>query len=248
MDLELKEKFLKKWEEYFGKSELPITFYYTDNPENANFAKPKKWSCIICDLKDVREGRSLCFDKDSVNCRGAKRYLGYIQEMGPEFRYFLSCGIEGELEGERNLKSPELVDDLMSLMPDFEAPARNVVFKRWDKLEKNDTPEVVIFFANPDMLSGLFTLCNFDEAEPNSVFCPFGSGCGSIAAYPYHEIKKERPRAVIGMFDVFARPCVNENILTFAVPFDRFIQMVNNMDESFLITDSWKKVKKRINK
>jgi hypothetical protein len=98
------------------------------------------------------------------------------------------------------------------------------------------------------VLSGLFTLANYDEIESNGVFCPFGAGCGSIIMYPYLELKASRPRGVIGMFDVSARPYVQENILTFAVPLPKFQRMVHNMEESFLITDSWAKVRARIGK
>ncbi|MFC1724049.1 DUF169 domain-containing protein [candidate division KSB1 bacterium] len=248
MDLKLKEKFLEKWQKYFGNSELPVTMYYTDKPIDVGFAGQKKWSCIIADIKAVRKGKSLCFHEGIANCGGAKRYLGYVHEFGPQFKYFLSCGIEGELEGERYLKTPELVEEAMKKMPKFKAPAKYAVFKRWDNLDVEDTPEVIIFFAKPDVLSGLFTLVNFDEAEANSVYTPFGSGCGTIITYPYLERDKERPRAVIGMFDVSARPCVEKNVLTFAVPFNRFVQMIDNMDESFLITESWEKVRGRMSK
>ena len=44
----------------------------------------------------------------------------------------------------------------------LKAPYRYIVFKRWDKLEKDDNPDVIIFFATPDVLSGLFTLSNYD--------------------------------------------------------------------------------------
>ena len=104
----------------------------------------------------------------------------------------------------------------------------------------------MIFFAAPDVLSGLFTLASYDEAEPNGVFAPFGSGCSSIVQYPYLERKSVRPRAVVGMFDVSARPFVPANTLTFSVPMTKFVKMVENMDESFLITNSWRAVQKRI--
>ncbi len=58
------------------------------------------------------------------------------------------------------------------------------MFRRWDKLSPEDNPEVVIFFARPEVLSALFTLANFDQADPNGVICPFGSGCSSIIHYP----------------------------------------------------------------
>jgi hypothetical protein len=78
------------------------------------------------------------------------------------------------------------------------------------------------------------------------VIAPFGSGCASIVQYPYLETKSARPRAVIGMFDVSARPYVNKDKLSFAAPMSKFKRMVDNMEESFLITPSWARIQKRI--
>jgi hypothetical protein len=50
------------------------------------------------------------------------------------------------------------------------------------------------------------------------------------------------------MFDVSARPFVPADTLTFTVPMAKFERMVRNMKESFLITPSWAKVKRRIEK
>ncbi len=115
-----------------------------------------------------------------------------------------------------------------------------------DVIEERDEPLVIIFFAPPDVLSGLFTLANYDEREPDNVIAPFGAGCGTIVHHPCRELTSDRPRAVMGMFDVSARPCVPPNVLSFAVPWPKFVRMVDNMEESFLITKSWGKVKKRI--
>jgi len=95
-------------------------------------------------------------------------------------------------------------------------------------------------------LSGLFTLSNFDEVDPNGVFAPFAAGCGAIVQYPYLEKASECPRGVLGMFDVSARPWVPDDVLTFSVPMHKFVRVVENMAESFLITASWAKVRKRI--
>ncbi|MDL5501744.1 MAG: DUF169 domain-containing protein, partial [Candidatus Methanoperedens sp.] len=76
---------------------------------------------------------------------------------------------------QRYKKSPELVKELMNKQPVFRAPAKYIVFKRWDMLEESDNPAVVIFFARPDVMSGLFTLSGFDESEPNGVIAPFGA-------------------------------------------------------------------------
>ena len=247
MNIKIKEKFSELWGKYFNDAELPITFYYTDKEGHAELAKPDSVPrCVIAAISRVRKGNSFSFDADSIGCFGGRRYLGFAEKIMPNFEYFLSCGIPGKLRGERYKKSPELVKEAMKYAPAFKAPARFIVFKRWDMLEKSDNPEVVIFFAQPDVLSGLFTLSNFDEAEPNGVFAPFGAGCSTIVQYPYLEKDSQRPKGVIGLFDVSARPFVPRDVLTFSVPMTKFARMIENMEQSFLITDSWQKVQKRI--
>jgi len=249
MDMHLKQKFSSLWEKYFDNAELPITFYYTDEEGHAELVKPGTVPrCVIGALSNVRRGKPLSFNAESIGCFGGKRYLGFAEKLMPNFEYFLSCGIPGQLEGERYKKSPGLVKEMMKLSPSFRAPSRYIVFKRWDNLSEQDEPSAVIFFAQPDVLSGLFTLANFDEVEPYGVVAPMGSGCGLTVQYPYLEKNKEHQRGFIGMFDVSARPYVPENVLTFAVPMEKFVGMVENMEESFLITESWSKVQRRIGK
>lgn len=248
MDTAQKDTFLKQWKKYFGNAELPIIFYYTSGDGGAEWAeKQKEWSCIICELAKVRSGKSLVYNSERIKCGGAKRYLGYTDKLRPGFEYFLSCGNE-EMEGERYIRTPEMVKELMKNQKTLPVNGKNIVFKRWDKITADDTPEVVVFFAKPDVLSGLFTLANFDQTEPNGTITPFGSGCGTMIHYPYLESMSERQRAVIGMFDPSARPCVPEDVLTFAVPMKRFEKMIGYMEESFLITETWTTVKKRVNK
>lgn len=248
MDAAIKEKFLTLWKKYFNNAELPITFYYTDKTGQAAAVKPGSVPrCVIGALVKIKEGQSLAFDVDAVGCPGGKRYLGFAEGLMPDFEYFLSCGIPGKMEGERYKKTPEMVKEYMKRhTPVMKAPGRYIVFKRWDMLEKSDNPEVVIFFAKSDVLAGLFTLASFDEMEQYMVIAPFGSGCSTIVQYPYLEIKSPQPRAVIGMFDVSARPYVPKDMLTFAAPMSKFTKMIDNMEESFLITPSWAKVQKRI--
>ena len=208
MKTELKEQFLNLWKKYFGVAELPITFYYTNDDGGAEKAvKPSGRSCLICELTKVRNGRSLYYNMDSLACGGARRYLGYTSKMRSGFEYFLSCGND-QLEGERYIRTPEMVKEFMKNQKTLPIDGKNIVFKRWDNLTLHDDPDVVIFFANPDVLSGLFTLANFDQTEPNGTITPFGAGCGSIIHYPYLESLTERQRAVIGLFDPSARPCV----------------------------------------
>jgi hypothetical protein len=243
----IKQQFIVGWNKYFPGAEMPIAFYYTDNPGNEQPYRTKEGQhCFIGDLLAIRQGKTLCFDTKSIACFGGKRYLGFSQNLMPNFEYFLSCGIPGKLEGERYKQTPELVKELFKDGPGFVAPAPYIIFKRWDVLDENDRPQVVIFYAPPDVLSGLFTLANFDEPTNEAVFCPMGAGCGTIVQYPLKEGRSDRPRAVLGMFDVSARPGIEPAYLTFSIPMNKFERMVDNMDESFLITGSWQKIKDRL--
>lgn len=246
MDMTFKDTFIRLWRERFNGAELPIAFYYTDEEGRAERPGAGTSRCLIGALSEVRGGRSLCFDAEAIGCPGGRRYAGFAETVMPNFEFFLSCGIPGRLKGERYKKSPELVREAMSLAPSFAAPHRFLVFKRWDRLEQRDQPHVAVFFAAPDVLAGLFTLANFDEGEPNGVFAPFGAGCSSIIQYPYLEGQSSRPRGVIGLFDISARPHAPANVLTFSVPLAKLARMTANAPESFLITESWQRVQERI--
>jgi uncharacterized protein (DUF169 family) len=247
MDPQLKQQFMAKWDKHFPGAELPIVFYYTDDENWSKQAGMGSGThCVIENMDSVREGKTLVLDLESTKCGGGKRFLGFSQELGRDFEFFLSTGIPGKMEGEHYKKTPALAKEHFTKMPAFEAPGKCLVFKRWDKLEAADEPTGVIFFAKPDVLSGLFSLANFDEPGANGVFAPSGAGCSTIVYYPCVEAKSEHPRAVIGLFDIFARPSIAGSMLTFAVPMRKFVAMVGNMDESFLITEAWGKVKARI--
>ena len=248
MDIIIKERFLELWKRFFGNAEFPIVFYYSDVESDAEYAgKSEKWNCFIGQLAKVRKGKSLAFDREAISCSGGKRCSGFSDKLRPGFEYFLSCG-NAEIEGERYLQSPELVKKFLKNTSWIPAKGAKIVFKRWDKLVEEDEPEVVIFFAKPDVLAGLFTLAGFDSEDFNGTIAPFGSGCASIVQHPLAESKKEKPKAVLGMFDVSARPYVQENLITFSIPIKRLEEMISFMEESFLVTNSWEKVRGRINR
>jgi uncharacterized protein (DUF169 family) len=241
------EFFISRWKEYFPGADLPMCFFYADRVREEDLKETVNVDrCLIGNLKRVQEGYPFVYDAHAPGCPGGKRYSGFSKKLRPNFEYFLSCGIPGKLEGERYKKSPQLVEEYLKSHPGFEAPGKYLVFKRLDKLSKEEKPLAVIFFAKPDVLSGLFTLANYDRADPYGVIAPMGAGCSSIVNYPYEEAQFENPRCILGMFDVSARPFVPEGKLTFTIPMQRFEQMAANMDESFLITKSWDMVRKRL--
>jgi hypothetical protein len=246
VDKRLEEKFSGLWDRHFPGAELPIVFYYTDGDAGLELGRVSKLNrCLVANLAKIREGAPARFGAESMGCSGGKRYCGFSHTLRENFNYFLSYGIPGELEGERYKKTPELVDEGMAKASAFTAPKPFIVFKRWDLLEDGEAPDAAVFFASPDVLAGLFTLANYDEAE-TAVIAPFGAGCASIVEHPWLENRSPRPRCVLGMFDPSARPYVPENTLSFAVPMKKFARMIENMEESFLITDTWDRMRKRI--
>ncbi len=247
MDTALRDMFTELFEKYFPGAELPITFEIGGNAEGLEKAPaPKGWRCFVCDLVKVRKGTSLVFDESSIGCRGGRFYLGYDAERFPDFRYFLSYGKPGVVEGERYKQTPEIVDELDRTTARIPTTGKEIVFKRWDNLTEADNPDAVVFFARPEVLSGLFTLANFDRTDPNGVICPFGAGCSSIFYFPWIEQQNENPKAVLGMFDPSARPCVPPDTLTMAFPMKKFEKVIGFMEESFLTTKDWEKVMKKV--
>lgn len=247
MDDQFRHHFIDQWGKYFPGVELPIAYYYTDQPLAEDLTASKiEDRCLIGNLERVRQGFPFVYDAHTQGCSGGKRYTGFSRSLRPNFEYFLSCGIPGELEGERYKRTPELVRQYLLQHPPFEAPASFLVFKRWDMLRIDEQPAAVIFFAAGDVLSGLFALANYDMADPDGVITPMGAGCASIIGYPLEQVAMAKPRCVLGMFDVSARPHVGKHELTFSVPIQRFMQLVGYMDESFLITNSWEKVISRL--
>jgi uncharacterized protein (DUF169 family) len=195
-----------------------------------------------------KKGKIVYFDKDHFGCPGGAYYMGFFETPRPNIEYFLSCGIPGEMEGERYIKTPERAREYFAKMIPRRAPATYCVFKPIDQFQSGGAPEVVVFFGPPDILSGLFTLTNYAIERTDAVYAPFGSGCGAILTYPLKETAREQPRAVLGMFDVSARPMVERDILSFAMPYPLFLKLLENVSGSFLETESWKKVSQRIRK
>jgi len=240
------------WEQFkdtLGLMESPLGIYYTnDKPEGVT---PKEGisGCMMGLLQNARKkGKIVYFDRGHFGCPGGAYYMGFFESPRPNIEYFLSCGIPGEMEGERYIKTPERAREYFTKMIPRRAPATYCVFKPVEQFQKGTAPEVVVFFASPDLLAGLFTLTNYALERTDSVQAPFGSGCGTILTYPLKEAGKEQPRATLGMFDVSARPMVEKDTLSFAMPYSVFLKLLENVSGSFLQTESWKKVFRRIQK
>ncbi len=232
-----------------GAGECPVLFRYVDDLPPGTLLPPEGTHvCLFALLAKTRaEGRPVALSGSHYGCAGGGFYLGFLESPREGIEYFLSCGIPGTLEGERYLKTPELARARIARAPVRPAKRKYGLFTRADGPPHAEAPEVVVFFANPDQVAGLHMLGGFDrDGDDDAVIAPFSSGCGAIVAHPLAEASRPRPRAVLGLFDPSARPFVDANLLTFAVPYAMFERMARNVPESFLTTRTWGAIRKRI--
>lgn len=185
------------------------------------------------------------------------------------FKYFLSTGLEGQgredlekmahslgrqemvehfLHGEGFKKSPELVEGFLKELPVMEVPSRYVVFRPLRDLAEGEQPIVVVLLANADQLSALIALASYDRPGVDNVFTPFGAGCHQIGIFAFREAESEHPRAVLGLTDISARknvrPLLGDGVVSFALPYKRFLEMEANVEGSFLERCTWKSLMK----
>jgi len=149
------------------------------------------------------------------------------------------------LQGERYLRSPETVRGFVGALPVTDIPTRYVVLKPLSSIDPDrDEPRVVVFFADPDQISALVVLANYDGPDNERVIVPFAAGCQAVGIYPFREAQSESPRAVLGLTDLSARLQVRKklgaNVFSFTVPFGMFRRMEGNVPGSFLERPTWK--------
>lgn len=243
----------------------PVAIVFTDEkPEEALQFKEGRWGCVIAMLVAAAKGKIVVFDRKTYGCIGGGAGLcfgnTYVQFPGG-IEYFLSTGnkefCQTELgkvivknmpainHGEGYKKTPEVAKSFTDALPYYDVPTEYVVFKPLEKVLPTEKPEVVVFLASPDQISALVVLANYNRHGGDNVISPWGAGCHSICLIPLNEGKTENPRGVIGLFDISARNKVDKDMLSFSVPYNMFLEMEQNVEESFLQRDVWLKIKER---
>ncbi len=76
-----------------------------------------------------------------------------------------------------------------------------------------------------------------------NVIIPWAAGCQTIGLLPFQEAKSENSRAVVGLTDISARKYVRKLLgaeyLSFAMPWEMFLEMEENVAGSFLEKHTW---------
>jgi len=229
--------FIQTYREAFGEAApLPIAFGYSDTPLSEIGNVPR---CMIGAISKVRDGKSLTLCKENVKCGGGGLYTCFAP-MPERVPVFVS-------QTEHYKKTPEMVKDYVKSLDIKLAEKEYLNFIRIDKIESLDNIEGILFFATPDILSGLTSWAFYDNNSPDAVSTQFGSGCSSIVSFAVKENRENGRRCFVGMLDPSARPLVPKNELTFVIPTCRFKEMFETMKDSALFQHAFSVVRKRIN-
>lgn len=231
------DTFIDNYREAFGElAPLPIIFRYDNTPVAET---PKIGGCFFKGLQEVRDGRPISLNAETIGCGGGKFYTGF-SPMPDRVPGFVSLQ-------EKYKRSPEMVADFIRQADVRRTEKRYLNFIRIDGADRFDGMEGVLFFATPDMLSGLCAWAFYDNNDADAVTALFGSGCCSVVTNAVYENRRNGSRTFLGLFDPSVRPYVGEYELGFVIPRCRFTRMYETMRECCLSgTHAWKKVKERI--
>ncbi len=252
----------------------PVAILWSDEkPADALGFKEGKWGCVMWMLAGAARGKTAAFDEKTYGCWGGGVGLGFGNQYqkfpgGIDcFCRFLStgnadsemgCAVAKKIEpfvdkdflddfllGEKFMESPEQVRGFVEGMPIMQIPAKYVIFKPLNRVDKEkEKPEIIIFFADPDQLSALVILSNYGRRGVENTIIPYAAGCQTIGVYPYREAQSGNPRAVVGLTDLSARnnlkKQLSRNLFTFSVPLRMFQEMEEKVEGSFLQRNTWR--------
>ena len=225
-----------------------------DRPDAALQIKPERWGCVASMIQAATKGKTVVFDRSSYGCPGGGTGLGF----GNCYAHFpidrlLSTGGTAELpngrthdmgEGERFFESPEVAARWAGSLPFRDVPTEFIVCKPLEQVADGEDVALVLMLVNPDQLSALVTLAGFRRGVVDTVVSPWGAACQSIL-FALAEAERERPRGVLGFFDISQRSKVGRDILSFTMPYSLYLEMEASVEESFLGTEAWTRIRGR---
>lgn len=226
------------------KNEPVAIFRLDEKPENGSGFKEGKPRCVIPILNAASKGHSAIYDEANAICMGAKSGLGFRRNQLGYMENFLSTGTENK-EGERYKKTPELAANFITNLPEIKSQ-NYVVFRPLSALGDNEVPDIMVFLVNADQLSALVQFANYDKPTQDNVRVEFASGCQQSILLALVEAKSQSQKCVIGMTDPSARLYIDKNLLSFSIPYKRFLELESQVDGSFLTQKTWLQIKERI--
>lgn len=217
----------------------PVAVLRTETPpENfVSFPAGTVGHCMVPQILRAAQGEFVVFTPETVGCHGAKAGLGFCPAP-PGAGAHLACAAGG-LAIKR---TQELAEAHLAALPSVR-PTSHLVLAPLDRIGPEEEPVCVIFLVDADRLSALVGLAGFDRVDTDSVRIPFGSGCAQALLYPMADSDAGRDRCTVGLTDVSARLRLDEpSLLSFALPYRRFLELEALAAESFLTRPQWRHI------
>ena len=207
---------------YFSSEEIQDSFVF----------KKDRWVCMFMYIKVMmNKGKRVSFAGDNGGaCTGPAEYFGFT-DLEDDGGVFIA-------ETERFKKDIEIskayTRESATLI--HQPKEKYLYMEKLETITDDKSIEVVnLFPANLPNLTKLVGLSGYDRlANMDNVLTPFASGCQAVFTLPYHEKFQENPKSILGLGDQMVRHFIPEDMVSFSVPSNRFVEMANNIEGSFL--------------
>ena len=93
MELELKQSFIDRWNAFFPRESLLITFEISSDLRGVQKARSTEtWRCFVCDLTKVRNGTDLVFEYPHLRHTDEKIHSDDFVDMDESFLSYENLG------------------------------------------------------------------------------------------------------------------------------------------------------------
>jgi uncharacterized protein (DUF169 family) len=212
-----------------------------DRPAGALSFEPGKWACVITMFAAAARGKTVAFDRQTYGCSSGGVGLCLAGRRRAPGRRRSRPRAPGRAAARAaHIKTPALAQQFIDHLPRLSIAQQYVVLKPLGEVDQAcETPVLVVIFATADQVSALHFMANYARSGGEAVYLPWGAGCHTLHLWPYLELGKAEPRAVLGGTDMTARPHLDSGTLSFAIPWPLFCEMENNVPGSFMTDGDW---------
>ena len=210
-----------------------VGWYFSPEDIDGSYAFRKdRWVCMFMYWKGLftKKKRRLQFNGDAgCACTGPVEFFGFRKLENDDGKFIAETE---RFKKNRDLARKYYHDSLNYIRP----PKEPFLYAEClDNIDQDREIEVVNLFPDPTGLANLSVLSYYDtETNMDNVITPFASGCEGAFTIPFNEQLSKSPKCVLGFMDSLIRRFIPKDMLLMAIPANRFLEMVDNIDGSFL--------------